>query len=471
MARVWPPLLRLPPELLLKIARCIDSHDTFFSFLDILGSPKVRGALEHIFQLGLVHSRDGLWPQLWTYCAIMENTTTRSSLEAAIPLYESVVVACNDTLTWLLGYLQPHTTIQWVADFPRSETTTFNGASMAVENWYDRWAQLPWIKVQCRTRPSPLFFAVLPRCTKLVCLDLRGHRIPLDVVFKYAASSPTLVELFLRSHGLLNMYKDEPLPATTIGYAVKWLRSARVQTFHFATWTWAADVDTSLRQEFYATMVGCPTLSSLTLSNCPISHAPFPRCPDTHVTFPSLSPRLRSLALSRCPMTTNFLSDLASTLPTSSIEDLRLSHLVVFSYFSPEILVVAFKNLLHAVAQSNITTLSLCNCDLHDAAWHDLSPLLQQSNLQHVRLVRNGITGVGAVWIGRALQRNASVRTLDLSYNAIDVDGAIELVHCMAHRAVPMDEIRLKRNTISSPDKPRLEALALALGIQRLTLA
>ncbi|KAF0701158.1 Aste57867_8346 [Aphanomyces stellatus] len=434
--------IRLPPELLVKVAQWIPDTTTFFSFLDAIGA--ARGPLETLWTLGqdVTLKRSELWPKLRLTGDMLQNPFARAAMEKIVQHYSVIGVAWTTEIDWLQCHVQPHTAIEWIVRVPTNLNDEDFGA------WI---AQFPTIrltklKIFVSKYPAmfvPRFFAVLPRCCDLVSLDLDGH-IDIAAVFDFArVSHLQSLQLCCRDRAVLT--------TPVLQYATEWLITNPVRHLTLIKWSFESSIEAIHREAFYMALFQCPTLAELHLSRCDLRDL---------TTLTSLSPALSDLSLVVSQLTPSNLATLAHVLPHSSIRQLGIKGLQRDPTCTEEEYLTAFVLLFEAVVTSSVQALALDNCQLIDLAWPRLEPILLQTKLKTLSLCGNSIMDVGAMVIASALQVNSTVQSLKLISNRISADGIDVILDLKS-----LETLSVSNNLTTQEDEGLLYEVAKERGI------
>ncbi|KAF0714335.1 Aste57867_3912 [Aphanomyces stellatus] len=424
----------LPLELLVKVTSYVGDAETLFTFLDALGTADARGPLEPLWQLGRLQKPKHVWPTLRLTKYILEDAACRRHLEAAIQHILYVEVTWVRALEWLCRHVHPPTAIIWSTSLL---SPLIRNAPTA---WFAKWTNLPLVHLTLFLSPTDhgdiaeAFYAVLPRCTGLTRLELKGS-LNLEAILTLAATSTKIVELNLSG-------SNAPPTVTTavLGLAMQWLEATNVEALRFCHWNWDATVDKAIRGAFYTALFGCSTMETIVFRSC--------KLPGIHLTAPF---GVRTLSLTDCFVSPSSLRGLAQALPQSYLRELTLE--IKRAGGSDDVYLDAFDALFRGLAHSNVKSLSLRRCRLGDSYWLRLAPFLQRSKVEAVDLGHNTIANEGAIWIAQAVAANSSIRTLNLTGNAIETDGAVALLNVNTQRPLLLEEINLLGNAIDSDEE------------------
>ncbi|KAF0690998.1 Aste57867_17699 [Aphanomyces stellatus] len=430
-----------PLELLWKVAAWIPDSTTFFSLLEALGSSSGRGPFEPLWQIGMTWQpqwRSRLWPQLGLSQNLIQDDVNRAYVEASLAHCPSALInfVWDNDIEWLVRHVRPPIALEWDANLPSTPSDARgNGVEIPLEEWYAKWAQLPITTLVRRSMCSIVrehIVEVLPQCRYLTTVTFHDA-FPLASLFKFAASSGTLVHL-TTSYATASSADLED--------AIRWLASTPVQSFRCTNWTFDAECATAI--EFVTAILQHPTMSLLLFSS------------STNLNvdeLPLLQPtRLRDLHLGQV---SSCLRSLASAISHSSLERLLISngHNVTAS----DEYVCAMVEVLKAAG--------LCK---HLKILELPGPVLQLITVEELSLSMNGIGGNvdGVLWVGRAIHVSTAIQTVDLTLNDITKEGVMTLLKQIGDRRASPLTISLKSTRIVKANRAYLIRKAREKGIQ-----
>ncbi|KAF0717223.1 Aste57867_2425 [Aphanomyces stellatus] len=268
----------LPPDVLHQIASYVNDTVSFFSFLDALGSPALRGPLEAVWQLGMTLDHSSLWPHL--DLSHLHDDVTLAQLQTIVPLYTTILVAGAFDLAWLKTCVHSKAQLRW------DEPPLLADAATLAE-WYDAFATLRVVHVtdsRCVVHPILSILTKLTHIKSLqVCAATTAH---LDLLFAFAATSPSLTALQITRH----FGETEEITQSMVRHIHQWFHRHHVLTFAVDSVLWARDVDAALQAQFCSTVLSHPSLDDLRLGLLDVNSLG---------TMPLPPLRMRTLELSR----------------------------------------------------------------------------------------------------------------------------------------------------------------------------
>ncbi|KAF0713147.1 Aste57867_4495 [Aphanomyces stellatus] len=395
--------------------------------------------------------RSRLWPQLGLSQNLIQDDVNRAYVEASLAHCPSALInfVWDNDIEWLVRHVRPPIALEWDANLPSTPSDARgNGVEIPLEEWYAKWAQLPITTLVRRSMCSIVrehIVEVLPQCRYLTTVTFHDA-FPLAPLFKFAASSGTLVHL-TTSYATASSADLED--------AIQWLASTPVQSFRFDHWTF--DPECATVAVFFEAILQHSTMSLLSISSC------------THVSLdqlPLLKPtQLHNLCFSRCSLSSTSIKNLASAISHSSLVCLHLS---LSDTRSDEYACAMVEVLKAASLCNNLKILGLpCN-SLVNSYWKTLGPALQLSTVEELSLSMNGIggNGDGVLWIGKAIHGSTTIRTVDLTLNDITKEGVTTLLkHIGDRRASPLT-ISLQSSRIVKKNRAHLVRKAREVGVQ-----
>ncbi|KAF0685467.1 Aste57867_22646 [Aphanomyces stellatus] len=443
----------LPRDVLVQIILWVEDTKSFFSFLDALHKAGTCGPLQPLWQLGLLHTHEDLWPRLRLSSQMLERS--RERLEAILQYIPHVEILWAEDIDWLCQHLSPSMYVKWHAPMPLGNDDQ--------SNWFAKWAQLPLNNVIQYSHPitretSPDFFDALRHCHHLVRLSLKGY-VDIATVFELAASSTQLMKLDLS--GGMGPSNKAVLTDLVVTDAMQWLAKAPVRKFRLSRWRWDPQVDVATQEAFYSALFRCPTLTVLDFSMCHLG--------SLDLTTLVIPPALHKLRFISCCLSPDQISSLAEGLAGSSLQTLRIrgdDNETTEEYYQ------AFGKLLEAVTQSTMKTLDLVNCSLNDTFWGVLNATrLQRSKLARIVLARNRISDASIVAnLVPAIQSNRTLNVINLDGNFISSEGIKSLLLANQARGVPLDELSVRNRFEDEDVALELQALANECGVATLKL-
>ncbi|KAF0695679.1 Aste57867_13524 [Aphanomyces stellatus] len=435
-----------PPEVVVQIVYYLDDSATVFAFLNVLGTSDSRGPLEPLWRLCLLHNHKSLWPSLCLTKDVVRDPVSRRHVEAVLQYCPAVEVLWVESLDWLLRYVGPATALAWKALIPRPS------------DWIGKWVQLPITTVDVTTKNQFLLGGVLVAASRGHFPRLEGvtvrPQVSLGHMLEVAARSGSkLIDLDLRC------VDDEMMTTTMTRHAIHWLTTVPVRTFRFMPLPFDPSVDKALRAAFFSALFQCP-MQVLVLAN-------FKQCGYDWTVFPL---GMAALVIDGNLLTPENLIQLADVLPLSpALKRLSLVDMHLGKDFEANDTTVLAR-LLEAQATSNITTLQLhAWAYLWNLDWARLEPYLQRTTLQNLSLTNNfGASKNYSRHIAHALQRNNSIRHVDLSHNRLCKADIMALLNCTLYRSVPLAMLCVSgcSKPFAEHDKRQLRTMARDQGIE-----
>ncbi|KAF0716105.1 Aste57867_3026 [Aphanomyces stellatus] len=400
-----------------------DDATSFFAFLQ---ATDARGPLESLWQLGLSLPHDSLYPSLSLTEAMLIDPIQLAHVESVLPWYAHINVFWLHDLDWLYEHLGRLATVAWQADFPLShDDAIVRRRAPGLPTWFHLWAQLPITKLVVRDhngvktvltkQTAQYLYETLPRCHHLKAVDFSGA-CDVSAIFKWAATSTTLVDLGLHFRSFPN------LTPTQLTHATQWLTTAPVERIYLSAVNWDPNLNPAVRNAFFIALFTCPTMQSVALRamDAPMLDA---------VTLSMAVPEVHLIEMT---VSLAGLRTLAHAIRHST----RLTSVYIHDLtFHDKNTDTEFEELLQAVAASKeVTTFEAIKCRLGDSFWPRLGPILQTTHLETIALSRNAISDKGATWIGHAIQASTTLSKVILDWNDISVDGVLGLLDSCAHR-------------------------------------
>ncbi|KAF0716196.1 Aste57867_2974 [Aphanomyces stellatus] len=434
----------LSTDVLVQIACYIDDNHTFFTFLDALGTRDHRGPLDPLYLLGQEYNRTKLWPCLHLMENMLSDPISREKIEQVLKYYTTVRVCWADKMDWLVRVLQPPITIEWLAPIP----------SIRAHDWLTKWVQLPVTTMILES--SDLAFqdtveTPLAQFFALSSLTLRAF-YSAERFFEFVAASSSLVELDIL-HGL-----EDTMSVTMLRHLIQWLEGRPVHTLRLWLLPLDTDVDTNLRDAFYTALFQCP-IHELSVESYGLRH-------EIRV-FPCSMTRLH---LGGSLLTRSTLTRLAEVLPISP----HLIHLRLHNWHcaiqrkhggfdDPATDAIAF--LFTKMAESNVTSLALeLSPMLKQLNWRQLKWLLCKTKLKRISLDRSPLKQKSMVQLTCALERNNTIRDVNLGGHDLSKEQVVALVNCNLHRTSPIERLHLCRFR-TPQDRAAIHALACERGV------
>ncbi|KAF0716530.1 Aste57867_2797 [Aphanomyces stellatus] len=455
-----------PPDILLRIAFCIDDAPSLFSFLDALGTPDARGPLEPLWLLRTTTSDlSRLWPTLH----LDDDGVVpipRACLEPIAKYYRHVIIRGAFDFAWLRRHLHPTaTTIDW-----RFMPTDDARLSTSLAAWYDTWATFPITHVQMAGAASiDALVRVLPALRhRLVRLDLQHTRCTSrDDITAFLATATQVTDVTL--HNVHDSRHGRVYTARMLRDLVQWCKGLTSKTdapqrFRLGECYFseprpstdrAASTDTAAKTEFFATLFS--TLTTLHLTAVDLHAFDF-----TTTTF-----TMDALTLDQCQLSSTHVDQL-SRVVTSRVRHLALRGLTLVCGDEAH---TSLTRLWHAVAEV-VTSLDMGKCVLQRRGsrvscpidWAALAPLLRHMRrLERLQLDANGIDDAAAAAIAAAVERHATLRSINLEANDVGARGVLALLNAKTR----VREIELGRSyEIATDDGDMLHQVAARRGIR-----
>ncbi|KAF0689923.1 Aste57867_18664 [Aphanomyces stellatus] len=432
-------------NILITIVCYVADASTFFAFLDALATPDLRGPLESLWELGLIHTHTTLWPSLHLTKEILGDPFSRGHVEVVLQYYTVVKVLWADgDIDWLCRHLEPPMAVEWVASLPRPRPTT---------DWFLKCTQLPITSMEVTIWDGSLE-ALFPVFATLERLTVRGEfTTSLARLFAAAAQpSSKLVELDIESGC------EDTMTAPLLLPMIQWLEMRPVRTFRFWALKFDPSVDATLQQVFFKALFQRPRAElCIAFNGAPWAHA---------ITFFPFS--MTSLELDGT-LTPRNLWHLADVLPHSPLlTTLKLKHYRTASgHIHSEESTAALFRLLEALAFSSVQKLALDYCDLWKVDWRRLVPSLQKSTLRTLSLANNFFEPNDVAYLIHALRNNSTIKEMNLDGNDLSLRAVTALLDCNLHRATPLETLRVRIGRVHSEiDKAQLYKLAIDRGVE-----
>ncbi|KAF0716827.1 Aste57867_2646 [Aphanomyces stellatus] len=422
----------LPPEVLFKIALCIDDADTFFALLDALSSPNTRGPfLNAIWLLGFKRPRTHLWPTLHLHSH--ESLVDSASIAK---IYSHVAVHDVYDVAWLRQVLRPDATISWYVTSHEVNTTSV-----------DEWTTLRITHVHAFQTKIDHLIPLLPKMRHLIGLDLGDiDRATLEPLLAFIAIS-NLTELGLsynsrlQDHRGLRIVHVDILP-WLVDHLSQWLRTQPVTTFRMGMGDFLLPTEVAL--SFLETLFGNPSLRTLSL------HALRVSC------FPPRFTHLQELEMIDASLSPAAVRGLQSALVNSNVERLNLSQSNSWCCGG------LAQAILDVLPCTRVRHLDLSECALDDIYW-SIPAMASPTCLKSLNL-RGNLFATGTA-LAQLLVTTASLQDVNLAENKIGYTGAKLLVqHCPA-----LCRLILSRNVVPPSVESELYALAHLKRIHLIT--
>ncbi|KAF0684268.1 Aste57867_23732 [Aphanomyces stellatus] len=189
----------LPTNALVHVTFYTSDSSTVFSLLTALRTPKARGPLEPLNQLGLIVDHERLWPRL-----VLGGPTLsmmRDAVAAIATYYTQVVVEGVVDLAWLRRVLHPAAEIEW-RYMPGEESWEMeNAPALDIDAWYGEWSTFRITRVVFAGEidlPQQMV-AALPTLVHLIGMVVKETGVPsiADIVAFVATSKLTELHLHL----------------------------------------------------------------------------------------------------------------------------------------------------------------------------------------------------------------------------------------------------------------------------------
>ncbi|KAF0714721.1 Aste57867_3731 [Aphanomyces stellatus] len=432
----------LPPELLERVAPCIEDAPTFFAFLEALGNPTARGPFDPLWEMGLTTNRNNLWPILR-----LDNldNALHDDLTRLLPLYSRVQVYDAFDIAWLTQHLPRHVKLDWL-DPPQRYV-----AGMELEDWYNAWATLPVSSITVRNVSSGRFTNVLPRLHCLESLTVQVNAVDgVKAVLEYAAKSPTLVKLALSNEVLVPWHVTPAM----VQLVLQWLERQPVSHLALKAMNFGQlrhHDGGVLLAEFCTKLLASPTLDELHLIDINLSDM-------AHIAS-SIGMRkveLRGLAF---PCVLQLLdSKVAPRLKQLDLWDVAIPN-------DPSLIQL----LIELITKSTtLMHLALRQSQVDLGKWHNILPFLPALPLESLHLggaLDFRVPDEFAFLVAQGLEANQTLACFMCYGLVISVDAALTLLQCLARRSIVMRSLAFTLvHDATIEQKKAIRAFAKRLG-------
>ncbi|KAF0686736.1 Aste57867_21484 [Aphanomyces stellatus] len=437
--------LRLPPDLIQRIALFLGDAPAFFNYLDAFqDTPSSLGSLQHLWVASFHAPFHMLWPELH----VDEISAARvAHLHTDRTYFRTIHVHAVFDLDLLAGCVSTTTSLSF------HTCPVENEVSMPLDAWYRQLAALPiahltWLKGTLTGIPHSLdvLLPVLPLLPLLTSLDVNSACFSSpDALFAFVRDSK-LTRLSIRNM-LTQQGNTYSAPTTltrpALAALTHWLSTQPVQVFSLGKWTMLAHA--KMLSQLYDAIWSCPTLHTF--------HADYQHFPhlETYV-FPAAPLHIQRLNLTSCGITVAAAGNLAQALADSKVTWLNLSNNPIGAGGAHALAV-------HALRRSKLRHLLLNHSRVGDLGCSHLAHALAESALVELSLDGNDLTDTSVLFLGYVLQTAPTTTSVSLRANAISITSAAALVRSLGMRSCETAAVDLDDNPIDEVDQDMLETM------------
>ncbi|KAH9129383.1 hypothetical protein AeMF1_000562 [Aphanomyces euteiches] len=424
-------LSSIPQSIVQHIAFYIPVAKDFLSFLASFPDATSIGDLQHFLELSNILEPNDLWPKL----QLQELTPSLvPSVRRITRFFTTIYVLKVLDLELLQQCLHPHNVVELLkcplSNEDLHEWLTTSVSILPVQHVY---------VYSSNKVTSARFLDQLGSMAHLVSLSLYGCTLDtcdLDRLFDFIGETSNLTRLSLSA---LDVSTDIRILSPPVRFGQRhlqalavWLRRCLVTSITLRDW-FVEDEDRASAVELLKTI-----FASSTLEHVSMDMKSFDR--DIQAAMFPAPLRIQSLELSYCSLNVTTMAALATVLRHSNITSLTLDE--------SEIDLTTLQSLLDALFDTNVRQLRLSSTCLKDDACALIAVALPSLKLVELNLTNNMVTDRGVEVLAEVVGCAASLTSLVLSENAIEVEGATALVKALSERPQVTTRLDLSYNFI-----------------------